>query len=186
FGRKWSKPHGFKFGRGSVSDRVEIHGLKVSQALYDFANREALPGTGVDPDVFWRKLSEIVHALAPKNRALLKVRDELQARIDAWHNEHGAPTDLAAYEAFLREIGYLLPEGPDFKITTSNVDPEIADVAGPQLVVPVMNARYALNAANARWGSLYDALYGADILPETDGAEKGSSYNPVRGAKVDR
>src|SRR5690554_2935846 len=138
-----------------MDHRVEVNGLKVAKSLYDFANQEALPGTGVDSETFWLKLSEIIHALSPKNRTLLQVRDELQAKIDAWHKEHGAPNDLRAYEAFLREIGYLREEGPDFKVETSDVDAEIADIAGPQLVVPVMNARYALNAANARWGSLY-------------------------------
>ncbi|WP_173934628.1 malate synthase G [Chelativorans sp. Marseille-P2723] len=167
-----------------MTDRVDINGLKVSRALHDFAIREALPGTGVDAEAFWRALSEIVHALAPRNRELLATRGALQEKIDTWHRENGAPSDLNAYEAFLREIGYLLPEGPDFKVTTSDVDPEIADLAGPQLVVPVMNARYALNAANARWGSLYDALYGTDAIPETDGAELGKGYNPRRGEKV--
>jgi malate synthase len=167
-----------------MSDRVEINGLKIAGALHDFAVNEALPSTGVDAETFWHALSEIVHTLSPKNRALLARRDALQQQIDAWHREHGAPSDLAAYEAFLREIGYLLPEGPDFTVTTSDVDPEIAELAGPQLVVPVMNARYALNAANARWGSLYDALYGTDAIPETDGAERGKGYNPKRGEKV--
>src|SRR5690606_21501889 len=167
-----------------MSDRVEINGLQVAQSLYDFAMAEALPGTGVDADTFWLKLSEIIHDLSPKNRQLLEIRDDLQAKIDAWHKEHGAPSDLDAYQAFLREIGYLREEGPAFQVNTSDVDAEIADIAGPQLVVPVMNARYALNAANARWGSLYDALYGTDAISEDDGAENGSGYNPKRGEKV--
>jgi malate synthase len=167
-----------------MDDRVEVNGLKVAKSLYDFANQEALPGTEVDSETFWLKLSEIIHALSPKNRELLQVRDDLQAKIDAWHKEHGAPHDLQAYEVFLREIGYLREEGPAFKVETSDVDDEIAVIAGPQLVVPVMNARYALNAANARWGSLYDALYGTDAIPEEGGAEKGRGYNPARGDKV--
>ncbi|MGN6471967.1 MAG: malate synthase G, partial [Rhizobiaceae bacterium] len=167
-----------------MNERVGIDGLQIARALHDFVVNEAIPGTGVDPARFWKEFSAIVYDLAPKNRALLARRDELQARIDAWHKEHGAPSDLAAYREFLSGIGYLLPEGPDFAVTTENVDPEIAVVAGPQLVVPVMNARYALNAANARWGSLYDALYGTDAIPETDGAEKGKGYNPKRGEKV--
>ncbi|MCT7374335.1 malate synthase G [Chelativorans salis] len=167
-----------------MSDRVEINGLKIARALHDFTVEEALPGTGVDAETFWYALSDIVHALSPKNRALLAARDEMQARIDTWYRENGAPGDPAVYEAFLREVGYLLPEGPDFQVTTSDVDPEVAQVAGPQLVVPVMNARYALNAANARWGSLYDALYGTDAIPEESGAERGKAYNPKRGEKV--
>ncbi|BCH20272.1 malate synthase G [Mesorhizobium sp. L-8-3] len=167
-----------------MSDRVETAGLKVARELRDFVEREALPGTGVEAAAFWQAFAAIVHDLAPKNRALLARRDALQEKIDGWYREHGAPADMDAYKAFLSGIGYLVPEGPAFTVTTQNVDPEIASVAGPQLVVPVMNARYALNAANARWGSLYDALYGTDAIPETDGAEKGKGYNPVRGAKV--
>ncbi|MBC7313424.1 MAG: malate synthase G, partial [Rhizobium sp.] len=164
--------------------RIESHGLSIDTELHQFLIDKALPGTGVDPETYFKGLSAIVHELAPKNRALLAKRDEMQARIDAWHKENGAPIDMDAYEAFLREIGYLLPEGGEVKVSTSNVDAEITKIAGPQLVVPVMNARYALNAANARWGSLYDALYGTDAIAETDGAEKGKGYNPVRGAKV--
>ena len=164
--------------------RIEKNGLKIDAGLHDFLVTAALPGTGIDADKFFSAFSQIVHDLAPKNRALLARRDVLQETLDNWYRQNSAPVDMAAYESFLREIGYLLPEGPDFSISTSNVDPEIATIAGPQLVVPVMNARYALNAANARWGSLYDALYGTDAIPETDGAEKGKGYNPVRGAKV--
>ncbi|QFI68206.1 malate synthase G [Sinorhizobium alkalisoli] len=165
-------------------DRVEKFGLNIDAGLHRFLVEEAMPGTGIEAEQFFSALSALMHDLAPKNRALLARRDDLQARLDAWYREHGAPVDLDGYEAFLREIGYLLPEGPDFSISTANVDPEIATIAGPQLVVPVMNARYALNAANARWGSLYDALYGTDAVPETNGAERGESYNPVRGERV--
>ncbi|GAB5507287.1 MAG: malate synthase G [Rhizobiaceae bacterium] len=164
-----------------MSERVETNGLKVDRGLYDFVNSEALPGTGVEADAFWAGLGALVHDLAPKNRALLARRDELQTRIDQWHRDNGAPSDLDAYEAFLREIGYLLPEGGDFQVSTSNVDPEIAAIAGPQLVVPIMNARFALNAANARWGSLYDALYGTDALGDRP---KPGGYDPERGARV--
>ena len=167
-----------------MTDRIDIDGLQVARELYEFVVNEAMSGTDVEPHRFWAEFSRIVHDLAPKNRALLAKRDALQEQIDAWHRENGAPVDLAVYTAFLRDIGYLLPEGSDFSVQTANVDPEIATVAGPQLVVPVMNARYALNAANARWGSLYDALYGTDAIPETDGAEKGKGYNPKRGEKV--
>lgn len=164
--------------------RIEVRGLSIDKTLHDFLLSEALPGTGVDTDHFLAEFSKIIHDLAPRNRELLAKRDAFQAKLDDWYRQNGAPTDMAAYEAFLREIGYLLPEGPDFSVSTENVDPEIAAIAGPQLVVPVMNARYALNAANARWGSLYDALYGTDAIPEADGAEKGKGYNPARGAKV--
>lgn len=164
--------------------RIEKNGLAIDEKLHDFLVKEALPGTGVDANRFFSEFSKIVHDLAPKNRDLLAKRDAFQAKLDDWYRRNGAPSDLALYEAFLRDIGYLLPGGPDFTVSTDKVDPEIAEIAGPQLVVPVMNARYALNAANARWGSLYDALYGTDAIPDTDGAEKGKGYNPVRGAKV--
>ena len=168
----------------TVTDRIQVGGLRVASVLHDFIAGEAAPGTGVAPADFWAALERMVAELGPRNRALLARRDDLQARIDAWHREHRSRRHAAAYRAFLEEIGYLVPEGPDFTITTANVDPEIAQVAGPQLVVPVMNARYALNAANARWGSLYDALYGSDVIPEEAGAGKGTRYNPVRGARV--
>ena len=164
---------------------VAVGNLAIEKVLYDLVNLEIIPGTGVSPDTFWQGFEGILAALMPRNQALLARRDELQAQIDAWHQANSArPHDPQAYLAFLREIGYLQDEGPDFTIETDNVDDEIALLAGPQLVVPVMNARYALNAANARWGSLYDALYGTDVIPESDGAEKGRGYNPVRGAKV--
>jgi malate synthase len=168
-----------------MSDRVVVGDLRVAKVLYDFITNEALPGTGIDPDTFWSGVDKVVADLTPENEALLARRDELQAQIDKWHRHRVLePHDAEAYRAFLTEIGYLLPQPPDFTITTSGVDPEIASTAGPQLVVPVLNARFALNASNARWGSLYDALYGTDVIPEDDGAEKGSSYNRVRGDLV--
>ncbi len=167
-----------------MTDRIEIAGLRIARELHDFVEREALPGTGIAAEAFWNGFSAIVHDLAPKNRALLARRDAMQAKLDSWYRDNGAPVDMDEYKTFLKEIGYLVPEGPAFSVSTDNVDPEISVVAGPQLVVPVMNARYALNAANARWGSLYDALYGTDAIPETDGAQKGKSFNPARGAKV--
>ncbi|MBV1787368.1 malate synthase G [Marinobacterium sp. D7] len=167
-----------------MSQRVQVGGLQVAEDLYNFINNEALPGTGVDVEAYWSAFDAIVHDLAPRNRDLLAKRDELQEKIDAWHRQNRGQFDFNAYMNFLLEIGYLLPEGPDFTASTSNVDPEMATLAGPQLVVPVMNARYALNAANARWGSLYNALYGTDVISNDGGAEAGSSYNPARGAKV--
>jgi malate synthase len=167
-----------------LTNRIEVAGLKVVGELFTFVSDEALAGTGIGELDFWHRFAAIIQDLAPKTRALLAKRDELQPKLDDWYRTHGAPSDMGAYKTFLTEIGYLVPEGPDFTVTTENVDTEIAQVAGPQLVVPVMNARYALNAANARWGSLYDALYGTDAIPELGGAEKTAGYNPVRGARV--
>ncbi len=168
-----------------MTDRIAAGGLQVDRELYDFINDEALPGTGVTSEAFWAGFDRLVHGLAPRNRELLDKREELQRRIDAWYREnHDEPIDLEEYKNVLREIGYLVPEGDDFSARTANVDPEISTVAGPQLVVPVTNARYALNAANARWGSLYDALYGTDTIPEDGGCERTADYNPVRGARV--
>ncbi len=165
-----------------MTNRVTRSDLQVDQTLCDFIEGEALEGTGVSAETFWNALSHLSHEMGPENRALLEVREELQTKIDAWHIERrGAVADMAAYQDFLREIGYLLPEGEDFQIETANVDPEIASVAGPQLVVPITNARYALNAANARWGSLYDALYGTDALGDLP---SGGGYDAERGARV--
>ncbi len=165
-----------------MSARIEKFGLKVARSLYDMIEQEALPGSGISSDRFWQGLSTLIHDKGPKNRALLARRDALQAQIDGWHRERrGQPHDQAAYSAWLTQIGYLVPEGPDFAVETANVDPEIARIPGPQLVVPVMNARYALNAANARWGSLYDALYGTDAMGD---APQAGGYDPVRGARV--
>src|SRR5690606_25545169 len=153
--------------------------------LQRFIDDEVLPDTGISPEAFWSGFDALVHDLAPRNRALLAERERLQGELDAWHRANPGPVaDMAAYQAFLESIGYLLPQPDQVEVGTSNVDSEIAVQAGPQLVVPVMNARYALNAANARWGSLYDALYGTDAIAEDNGAVKSSTYNPVRGAKV--
>src|SRR3979411_330152 len=168
-----------------MTDRVSAGNLRVARVLYDFVNNEALPGTDIDPDSFWAGVDKVVTDLTPQNQSVLNTREEVQAQIDKWHRHRVIePIDVDAYRQFLTDIGYLLPEPEDFTITTSGVDDEITTTAGPQLVVPVLNARFALNAANARWGSLYDALYGTDVIPETDGAEKGSSYNRIRGDKV--
>ena len=165
--------------------RTQAHSLQVATNLYDFVNNQVLPGTGVQQDKFWKGFDAIVQSLAPKNIKLLAQRDRLQTQQDAWHKAHPGPiTDMPAYRKFLEKIGYLVPVPKTVKATTANVDAELALQAGPQLVVPVLNARYALNAANARWGSLYDALYGTDVLSEADGCEKGKGYNPKRGAKV--
>jgi malate synthase len=170
----------------SVMDhRIKVAGLQVARVLHDFIAGEALPGSGLTAAEFWAGFAVLIRELGPRNRELLRLRNELQARIDDFHRAGaGAPLDRAAYERFLRKIGYLLPEPADFAIRTANVDDEIAHIAGPQLVVPLSNARYALNAANARWGSLYDALYGTDAIPEENLAARGRSYNPVRGERV--
>ena len=168
-----------------MSDYINAGGMQVEHILLDLVNEEIIPGTGVDPERFWQEFASIASDIGKKNRQLLRRRDQLQSQIDEWHiSRRGQPHDPQAYKAFLYETGYLLEEGDDFSITTENVDAEIATIAGPQLVVPVNNARYALNAANARWGSLYNALYGTDVIPhdEADGDVEG--YNPVRGKKV--
>ncbi|EHN63241.1 malate synthase G [Comamonas testosteroni] len=168
-----------------MTDRTQVHGLQVATELYNFVNTQVLPGTGVDQDTYWKGFDAIVADLAPKNAALLAERDRLQTQLDTWHKANPGPiTDMVAYRKFLTTIGYLVESPKDAKATTENVDAELAIQAGPQLVVPILNARYALNAANARWGSLYDALYGTDAISEEGGAEKGKGYNPVRGAKV--
>ncbi|MDR0259889.1 MAG: malate synthase G [Comamonas sp.] len=168
-----------------MTERTTVHGLQVAQVLYDFVNTQVLPGTGVEPAAFWQGFDAIVSDLAPKNAALLAERDRLQTALDSWHKAHPGPiTDMPAYRQFLTQIGYLVEQPKDVKASTENVDSELAVQAGPQLVVPILNARYALNAANARWGSLYDALYGTDAISEDGGAEQGKGYNPVRGAKV--
>ena len=168
-----------------MTDRTACGGLQVATELYRFINDQAIPGTGIDASQFWAGVDSLIHELAPVNRELVAKRDVIQEKIDAFHKaRRGQAHDAAEYKAFLEEIGYLLPEPQNVSVSTNNVDPEVATTAGPQLVVPVMNARYALNAANARWGSLYNALYGTDAISSEGGAEAGSSYNPVRGNKV--
>jgi malate synthase len=168
-----------------TASRITVHGLRVDADLARFIDTEVLPGTGIGSEVFWAGFSKIAHELAPVNRALLAERDRLQTELDAWHQAHPGPiTDMPAYRSFLSRIGYLVEPPTQVQATTANVDAELAQQAGPQLVVPILNARYALNAANARWGSLYDALYGTDAIPETDGATRSGGYNPARGAKV--
>ena len=168
-----------------MTKRVTVGELNVDAELYTFINEEALPGTGIETGEFWDKFEQIISEMVPRNRKLVHKRESIQKQIDQWYKDHnGSEYELEEYKSFLGEIGYLVPEGGKFSVETANVDPEISMVAGPQLVVPIMNARYALNAANARWGSLYDALYGTDVIAEDDGAEKGSSYNPKRGEKV--
>ena len=174
-----------KRGTAQGTDRVVVGNLRVDRGLYNFITDEAIPGTGIDPDSFWAGVDKVVTDLTPRNEELLARRDQLQAEVDRYHRQRvigGINPD--EYKQVLIEIGYLLPEPEDFTITTSGVDAEITSTCGPQLVVPILNARFALNAANARWGSLYDALYGTDVLSEDNGAEKGSSFNPVRGEKV--
>jgi malate synthase len=168
-----------------MTARTTVHGLQVATELFRFVEDKVLPGTGVDSAKFWAGFDAIVADLAPKNAALLAERDRIQLDMDAWHTANPGPiADMPAYRAHLEKIGYTVPVPANVQVTTANVDAELATQAGPQLVVPILNARYALNAANARWGSLYDALYGTDAIPETDGADKGKGYNPVRGAKV--
>ena len=165
-----------------MSDRIEKYGLRIARSLADFIDHEALPGTGVTADRFWQGLSDLAHEFGPKNRSLVAHRELLQSQIDDWHTARkGQPHDAGAYKAFLQEVGYLIPEGADFEVETSNVDPEIATISGAQLVVPVTNARFALNAANARWGSLYDALYGTDALGDLP---VSGGYDVARGARV--
>ncbi len=168
-----------------MTQRTQVNRLQVASVLQQFIDQEVLPGTGVDSSAFWKGFDAIVHDLAPKNAALLAERDRLQTELDKWHSAHPGPvTDIPAYRTFLSSIGYLVPQPKEVAATTTNVDAELALQAGPQLVVPILNARYALNAANARWGSLYDALYGTDAISEADGATRAGAYNPVRGAKV--
>ena len=167
-----------------MSERIHHSGLQIAKPIFDLVAQEVCPGSGIEADNFWRDFAAIIRDLAPINRQLLEKRESLQAAIDAWHREHKGSFVFSDYKAFLQEIGYLVPDVGNVQVSPTHVDDEIALQAGPQLVVPIMNARFALNAANARWGSLYDALYGNDVIAEADGAEKVGSYNPVRGQKV--
>ena len=168
-----------------MTERIHCAGLQVDKALHDLLVQHIAPGAGVTPETFWQGMAAILRDMMPRNAELLQIREDMQAKLNAWHHQHpGAAYDKAAYKTFLYEIAYLLPEPTAVQVTTDNVDIEISHTPGPQLVVPVMNARFGLNAANARWGSLYDALYGTDVIPETDGAERADAYNPIRGDKV--
>ncbi|ETN92387.1 Malate synthase G [Gammaproteobacteria bacterium MOLA455] len=167
-----------------MAERIQHSGLQIAKPIYELVNEQICPGTGIEPDQFWASFSSIISHFSPINRDLLEKRQALQTQIDSWHHQHREDFNFADYKAFLQRIHYLVPEGPAFSVTPRNVDPEIAQQAGPQLVVPIMNARFALNAVNARWGSLYDALYGNDVISEEDGAAKVGPYNPVRGQKV--
>ncbi|MDG1818805.1 MAG: malate synthase G [Porticoccaceae bacterium] len=167
-----------------MSERIEQSNLLIAKPIYDLVNDRIIPGTGINRDQFWQDFAALIEDLAPLNQELLEVREQLQSKIDSWHRANPAPFDFSSYKAFLQQIGYLVPEVEDFSISSENVDPEVCLQAGPQLVVPIMNARFALNAANARWGSLYDALYGNDVISEDAGAGKAGDYNPVRGQKV--
>ena len=171
-----------------MTQRVDRAGLQVAAQLADFIEGDALPGTGIAADAFWTGFSALIHDFGPKNKALLEKRETIQSQIDDWHKERGDQAhDYTAYEAFLRDIGYVVPQGDDFTIDTANVDPEIASIAGPQLVVPITNARFALNAANARWGSLYDAFYGTDAMgrsPQDKGYDRGHGSRVVARTRV--
>jgi malate synthase len=169
------------------NERVHVGNLQIAKILFDFVNQDVLPDTNINQNTFWSGVQTIITDLAPENRILLQKRDDLQSKIDQWHRTHqGQHNDIAAYKSFLFDIGYLIPRSNDdnFQINPTNVDDEIAIQAGPQLVVPLLNARFTLNAANARWGSLYDALYGTDAISETDGCERTKTYNKKRGEKV--
>ncbi len=166
-------------------NQIKKGNLTISSVLLKFINQEVIPGTDIDVDVFWKRFDLAVHELASVNKALIEKRESIQKKIDEWHLANKSKElNKDEYIKFLKSINYIVEEKEDFQISTQNVDEEIAKIAGPQLVVPIDNARYALNAANARWGSFYDALYGTDVIPETDGATKNGSYNPIRGNKV--